>query len=212
MPHDECADRDVARSYERLDRSDLARLGRAARAELEAFFARNPHLAGWRDRVRIIALAQGAAEHYLRGRRGVRDLDVIVCFAEDSRLPPLFRRMSSPGIGVPPNSGAARTTRRNIPAALSMSPSGSSRTAPARSLGCKSGWPDGRQDGSIPSDIPTSPTSQWFSSILTLDQSPGTQARLLRPGPRQQDTASPMAWCRLKALRLTHRVRAALAG
>ena len=70
MPQGECADRDPARSYERLDTSDLARLGRAAPAELDAFFARNPHLAGWRDRVRIIALAQGGAEHYLRGRRG----------------------------------------------------------------------------------------------------------------------------------------------
>ena len=93
MPHGERADRDPARSYQRLDTSDLARLGRAAHAELDAFFARNPHLAGWRDRVRIIALAQGGAEHYLRGRRGVRDLDVIVCFAEDPRLPRLFRRM-----------------------------------------------------------------------------------------------------------------------
>jgi hypothetical protein len=93
MPHGESADRDPARSYERLDRGDLARLGRAAQAELAAFFARNPHLAGWRDRVRIIALAQGGAEHYLRGRRGIRDLDVIACFAEDSCLPRLFRRM-----------------------------------------------------------------------------------------------------------------------
>jgi len=85
---------DQSRSYERLDESDLARLGRAADAELKAFFARNPHLAGWRDRLRIVALAQGSAEHYLRGRRGIWDLDVIVCFAEDPRLPRLFRRMT----------------------------------------------------------------------------------------------------------------------
>lgn len=85
--------RDVARSYERLDESDLARLGRAAEAELNAFFCRNPRLAGWRDRLRIVALAQGGAEHYVRGRRGIRDLDVIACFAEDARLPRLFRRM-----------------------------------------------------------------------------------------------------------------------
>jgi hypothetical protein len=48
MPHGEGADRDPVRSYARLDKSDLVRLGRAAQAELEAFFARNPHLAGWR--------------------------------------------------------------------------------------------------------------------------------------------------------------------
>lgn len=84
---------DAARSYERLDEADLARLGRAAEAELKAFFSRNPRLAGWRDRLRIVALAQGGAEHYVRGRRGVWDLDVIACFAEDPRLPRLFRRM-----------------------------------------------------------------------------------------------------------------------
>jgi hypothetical protein len=38
-------------------------------------------------------LCQGGAEHYLRGRRGVWDLDVIVCFAHDSTLPRLRRRM-----------------------------------------------------------------------------------------------------------------------
>jgi hypothetical protein len=92
-PHRKGTGRDLARSYERLDESDLARLGRAAEAELKAFFARNPHLAGWQDRLRIVALAQGGAEHYLRGRRGIRDLDVIVCFAEDPCLPRLFRRM-----------------------------------------------------------------------------------------------------------------------
>lgn len=91
--HGQGADRDPARSYERLDESDLARLGRAAGAEIKAFFDRNPHLASWRDRMRIIALAQGGAEHYLRGRRGIWDLDVIVCFAEDPHLSRLFRRM-----------------------------------------------------------------------------------------------------------------------
>jgi hypothetical protein len=65
--------RDVSRCYERLDESDLARPGRAAEAELKAFFTRNPHLAGWQDRLRIVALAQGGAEHYLHGRRGIRD-------------------------------------------------------------------------------------------------------------------------------------------
>ena len=111
---------------------------------------------------------------------------------------------SSPGIGVPLSSGAARMTRRNTPAVLSMSPSGSSRTAPALSPGCESGWTDGQQDTSIPSESPTSHTSQSSSSTPTLDQSPGTRARLLRPGPKQQGIASRMAWCLSEALRLTH--------
>ena len=86
-------DRDPARSYEPLEEADLERLGRVADAELEAFFSRNPRLLGWRERVRVIALSQGGADHYLRGRRGVWDLDVIICFAEDSALPRLWRRM-----------------------------------------------------------------------------------------------------------------------
>jgi hypothetical protein len=85
--------RDPVRSYEPLDEADLERLGRVADAELEAFFGRNARLVGWRERVRIISLCQGGAEHYLRGRRGVWDLDVIVCFADDPRLPRLWRRM-----------------------------------------------------------------------------------------------------------------------
>jgi hypothetical protein len=76
-------DRDPARSYEPLDEADLECLGRCAEAEREAFFGRNPGLVGRCDRVRVIALCQGGAEHYLRGRRGVRDLDLIVCFAHD---------------------------------------------------------------------------------------------------------------------------------
>jgi hypothetical protein len=81
-----------ARSRAPIDKADLRRLGRAADAELDAFFARNPHLSAWRERVRIIALAQGGAEHYLRKKRGLWDLDVIVCFADDPSLPRLFRR------------------------------------------------------------------------------------------------------------------------
>jgi hypothetical protein len=52
--------RDPARSYEPLDEADLERLRRVADAELEAFFGRNAHLVGWRERVRIIALCRAA--------------------------------------------------------------------------------------------------------------------------------------------------------
>jgi hypothetical protein len=60
--------------------ADLQRLGRAAEADLDLFFDRNPHLHEWRDRMFAIAFAQGGAEHRLRGARGIWDLDVIVCF------------------------------------------------------------------------------------------------------------------------------------
>ncbi len=65
---------------ESITDADLERLGRAADADLERFFERNPHLEAWRDRIIAVALAQGGAEHRLRGKRGVWDLDVIVCF------------------------------------------------------------------------------------------------------------------------------------
>lgn len=56
-----------ARSMEQIDDGDLERLGRAADADMDLFFRRNPHLEEWRDRVLAVALAQGGAEHRLPG-------------------------------------------------------------------------------------------------------------------------------------------------
>jgi hypothetical protein len=95
-----------------LGRAELSRLERVADAELEASLARNPRLVGWRDRVRIIALAQGGAERYLRGRRGVWDLDVIVCFAQDPALPRLWRRGVVSWDGAPHSWDAALRPNR----------------------------------------------------------------------------------------------------
>jgi hypothetical protein len=89
---EEITERDPARSYEPVDDADLERLGRVADADLDAFFTRNPRLRGWRDRVAVVALAQGAAEHRQRGERGIWDIDIIVCFAETPTLPHLLRR------------------------------------------------------------------------------------------------------------------------
>jgi hypothetical protein len=85
-----------ARSREQIDDADLDRLDRAADCDLERFFVRNPHLVGWGRRVRVVALAQGAAEHRVRGKRGVWDLDLIVCFAATDKLVPLQRRRVVP--------------------------------------------------------------------------------------------------------------------
>ena len=68
------------RSMEEITDADLERLARVADADLGPFFERNPHLHDWRERIFAVALAQGAAEHRLRGERGIWDLDVIVCF------------------------------------------------------------------------------------------------------------------------------------
>lgn len=83
---------DPGRSFAEVDDDDLARLGRVAAADLESFFARNPRLNSWRDRVSVVALAQGGAEHRLRRTRGIWDLDIIVCFADTTSIPRLVRR------------------------------------------------------------------------------------------------------------------------
>jgi len=68
------------RSMEEITDADLERLARVVDADLDRFFARNPHLQEWRERIFAVALAQGGAEHRLRGERGIWDLDMIVCF------------------------------------------------------------------------------------------------------------------------------------
>jgi hypothetical protein len=84
--------RDPDRSYEQLDRADLERLGRVAVVDWEAMLGRCPHLEAWRDQTKVIGLAQGAAEHFVRSQRGIWDLDVIVCIINDPALPRLSRR------------------------------------------------------------------------------------------------------------------------
>lgn len=85
---------DSHRSYELIDHTDLDRLGRLADVEVDEFFTRNPQRAAWRDRQRFVALTQGGADHYVRGERGIWDLDIAVFFAqhpEDSARPYLRR-------------------------------------------------------------------------------------------------------------------------
>jgi hypothetical protein len=86
--------RDPARSYEPIDHADLARLARLADTECDEFFSRNRHLAHWRGQLRFVALGQGGADHYLRGERGIWDLDLLLLFGQhrDDRPKPYLRR------------------------------------------------------------------------------------------------------------------------
>jgi hypothetical protein len=79
--------RHPARSYEPIDDADLARLARLANAECDDFFTRNRHLESWRDQLRFAALGQGGAEHYVRGERGIWDLDLLLLFAQHPHEP-----------------------------------------------------------------------------------------------------------------------------
>jgi hypothetical protein len=77
---------EAERSLARIDSSDLIRLAALA-AEAEArLFARHPDGAGrYAGRLLSRALCQGAAVHYLDGRKGVKDFDVWSFYAALSR-------------------------------------------------------------------------------------------------------------------------------
>jgi hypothetical protein len=74
---------DLDRSLERIEISDLLRLGAlAADAEAELFM-RNPEGSGrYAGRLLGRALCQGAALHYLNGSNGVKDFDVWSFYAQ----------------------------------------------------------------------------------------------------------------------------------
>lgn len=76
----------------KLTDEHLRRLAEIAEADREGLFSRNPHLAGYRDRILMTALCQGAALHYVDGTNGVKDLDVYTFYAEDPASGYPYRR------------------------------------------------------------------------------------------------------------------------
>lgn len=76
----------------KLTDEHLHRLAQIAEADREGLFSRNPHLVGYRDRILITALCQGAALHYVNGTNGVKDLDVYTFYAEDPAIGYPYRR------------------------------------------------------------------------------------------------------------------------
>lgn len=83
----------------------LQRLADIALADQEAFFARNPHLTVYRDRLLLIALCQGGGMHYLDGlagssrKTGVKDLDVYCFYAAHPRVAWPYRRHGKADFG-----------------------------------------------------------------------------------------------------------------
>ncbi|MBB4185740.1 hypothetical protein [Sinorhizobium terangae] len=69
------------RSYERLTPADLEEIAAVALRTLAAIFDRAPVACLYRDRLLLIALAQGSALHYLDGVNGLKDIDVWAFFA-----------------------------------------------------------------------------------------------------------------------------------
>lgn len=90
------------RSYEGISRSDLRRLGEIAREDRDDFFIRKPDWGQlYKDRVLLVALCQGAAEHYVRRDHGVNDFDVYTFYAANSDRPWYAKRLKVADFGDP---------------------------------------------------------------------------------------------------------------
>jgi hypothetical protein len=89
------------RTFEPITTQDLLRLVEIAQLDFESLFKRKPSTCGrFRGRLAMLALCQGAALHYVDGKRGVKDLDVWGFFRElpDITFPP--RRCSKRDFGA----------------------------------------------------------------------------------------------------------------
>jgi hypothetical protein len=68
----------VDRSFEPISSVDLQRLDQLARDDLADLFSRLPRYAVYQDRILLVCLCQGAAQHWVDQTNGVKDFDVWV--------------------------------------------------------------------------------------------------------------------------------------
>lgn len=88
------------RCYEPFDPSDLERLAMLALDDLEQLFERKPETGEiYRKRLLMLCLCQGGAEHFVRRRNGVKDLDVWAFFDEGPSRPFPYRRRGKRDFG-----------------------------------------------------------------------------------------------------------------
>jgi len=81
------------RSIEPLTAADLQRLAELAIDDLRQLFVRRPETGElYRDRLLMLCLCQGGAEHFVRHQHGVKDLDVWAFFSEHPARPFPYRR------------------------------------------------------------------------------------------------------------------------
>jgi len=82
---------DTERSFERLTEDDLAHLSEVAQDVVKSKVSRAPVAGRYVDRLIMLALCQGAAQHYVDGRNGVKDLDVWAFFRSGLKKPFPYR-------------------------------------------------------------------------------------------------------------------------
>ena len=88
------------RSLKEIDDHDLCRLSSLAFEDLLGLYRRRPETARlYADSLMVLTLCQGAAEHYLRGKSGIKDFDVWDFFRAKSERPFPFRRRGKMDFG-----------------------------------------------------------------------------------------------------------------
>lgn len=81
-----------SRSYEPINRANLRRLLKLSMIRLDVFLREHPKYRVYRGRLISVALCQGAAQHALYGKRGVKDFDVWFLFSQHQSRPFYYRR------------------------------------------------------------------------------------------------------------------------
>jgi hypothetical protein len=105
------------RSYERIAPDELTRLAQIALDDFADLFRRKSHASRYADRLRLVCLCQGAAQHYVHHDRGVQDFDLWGFFEEVPGHPFPFRRRGKCDFGPSkfgrnPDDGGAFKGRR----------------------------------------------------------------------------------------------------
>jgi hypothetical protein len=90
------------RSRKPITPSDLQRLAQIARSDRQDFFKRYPRWSRlYSKRLLCVALCQGAAQHFVDGKNGVKDFDVWSFFREITGHPPIpYRRVGHSVFGL----------------------------------------------------------------------------------------------------------------
>lgn len=90
------------RSYHQITKDHLLRLRKIALDDLADFFQRTPETGDlYSNRLFAVALCQGAALHYVDGKRGVKDFDVWSFFKPHPERQFPFRRYKKQDFGDP---------------------------------------------------------------------------------------------------------------
>jgi hypothetical protein len=89
------------RSFEPITHDDLLRLRQIAEIDLQQLFARQPKCSVYESRVLCITLCQGAAQHYVEGKKGINDFDVFTFFRRHPTIDWPNRRRTIHDFGDP---------------------------------------------------------------------------------------------------------------